>query len=263
MNKNRCMSLWLGIAALVISTQVVGQSATCVNACLASDCNATDYPKLAARNNCLANSKPGCQASCVQTVVPTTAVPNLVGRLLSAASAALASANLSLGQVTGLNDSNLYVVAQSPAAGSSAPLQSPVAVTIETPPPLRTSTLEVGGPLGMPYRIEAMDYPFRISEQTMIPLHEVGQFSGLVGNMVRIPLQSGHDYVFRAFCKTVVDYGCCPYYVDKIGICTVMSPSQCIIHPYYGAICWMRPGVSRVWRGDSTVGGIGVSIDNW
>jgi hypothetical protein len=227
MNKNKWMGFWIGIAALVFSAQVVAQSATCVNACLASDCNATDYPTAAARNNCIANATPSCKSSCL-----TAVVPNLVGQLFGAVPGALAP-NFNLGVVTGLtSDPNLKVISQSPPAGNEAPLHSAVAVTIESPPPNRVKSLMIFNSAPQSITVNMIDRGTNLLYWSTVLQ---------TAQSVTVQVPNGGDYIFRATCGTDQP-GCC----DKSlgGVCTY---SGCL-----PGACRVGNNPSRVWRGDST-----------
>jgi hypothetical protein len=248
MIKKGLNGLWVGIAALVISAQVAAQNANCVNACLATNCNASDYPAAAARNNCRAVQAAGCKSSCSTRVVPT-----LVGHMLSEVRGLLAGASLPLGQVTGLNDPNLYVIAQFPSAGADVPSFTAVAVTIETPPASRASSLIINSFTSIPFSIQASDI-------TGTP-NLLGDVAYLAGNGATavIAIPNGRNYQFLAWCSQNFQNSCCP--AGAVG-CSI-NPRLCFQNDVIGPLCYLGTAPSRIWRGDSTAGPQSIDVNSW
>jgi hypothetical protein len=245
MNKNSWTSLWIGMVALMFSGLVAAQSANCVNACLAADCNATDYPTAAARNKCIVSSTPGCKASCL-----TATVPNLVGQLLGAVAGVLGP-NLRLGTVTGpTTDPNLKVISQSPPAGNEVPIHTTVAIAIEAMPPNLASSLNV----------------FNSGPDGGIWMYDNGVFTPANSMLVKsqqwvvMQIPNGHDAVFVDICYgegNNAAVGCCESTLG--GVCVA---HDCGKVPGEPPLCYVGKQ-SKVWRGDSTAGIQQVSAYTW
>lgn len=194
-----------------------------------------------------------CLTSQCQTYCATmTLVPNIVGQLWGDAAYQLSGLNLTLGQVTGTNDPNLKVTAQSVSPGAEVPRGTPVAVKLQDRPANYVSSVLLRNWLNTPIVVWVR------TNGAITVVNIIG--SGVAS----VLLQNGIDYSFRAYCNQGPP-PCCDAYAPNCGFNYGLQSAECIYTPGYGNngnICWIGPW-GPTWHGDSAAGQLSANADQY